>query len=277
MGNVREYDGVDDATTFSGYASRTGPVTYAALLNRNDDAEFAGIVFGYTSGAVAQHGLMLLDSASGSHVAFGATSSSSEHNTISLIPGTDDWSIVVASHPGGSGTARLHKKPLVGGSWQHQEGTSSITIASTGASGTLRLGCAAAADFFYDGNLAVVAAWSKELSDGEVEALSVGSATQAWYDAATSDLLFLADINQASTATAITDLSAGGLTQSAQTGTVVRTDDDPTGWTFGVSAGGASQVILPDADTTTTGWTTTPLFSKINDASDGTVITGALS
>jgi hypothetical protein len=29
---------------------------------------------------------------------------------------------------------------------------------------------------------------------------------------------------------------------------------------------------LPDADVTTTGWTTAPLFSKINDASDATVI-----
>ena len=29
---------------------------------------------------------------------------------------------------------------------------------------------------------------------------------------------------------------------------------------------------LPDADVTTTGWTTTPLFSKINDSSDATVI-----
>jgi len=29
---------------------------------------------------------------------------------------------------------------------------------------------------------------------------------------------------------------------------------------------------LPDADITTTGWTTTPLYSKVNDASDATVI-----
>lgn len=29
---------------------------------------------------------------------------------------------------------------------------------------------------------------------------------------------------------------------------------------------------LPDADVTTTGWTTAPLFSKVNDASDATVI-----
>lgn len=29
---------------------------------------------------------------------------------------------------------------------------------------------------------------------------------------------------------------------------------------------------LPDADVTTTGWTTTPLYSKVNDVSDSTVI-----
>jgi hypothetical protein len=37
------------------------------------------------------------------------------------------------------------------------------------------------------------------------------------------------------------------------------------------------QTILPDADTVTTGWTTTPLFSKVNDASDATVITATSS
>lgn len=42
-------------------------------------------------------------------------------------------------------------------------------------------------------------------------------------------------------------------------------------------AGDPPQVILPDADTTTTGWTTTPLFSKVNDSSDATVITATLA
>lgn len=36
------------------------------------------------------------------------------------------------------------------------------------------------------------------------------------------------------------------------------------------------QEIAPDADVTTTGWTTTPLFSKVNDESDATLITAAL-
>jgi hypothetical protein len=37
------------------------------------------------------------------------------------------------------------------------------------------------------------------------------------------------------------------------------------------------QEIRPDADVTTTGWTTTPLFSKINDESDASVITATAS
>lgn len=35
--------------------------------------------------------------------------------------------------------------------------------------------------------------------------------------------------------------------------------------------------MLPDADIVTTGWSTAPLYSKINDASDGTVITATAS
>lgn len=40
----------------------------------------------------------------------------------------------------------------------------------------------------------------------------------------------------------------------------------------------AGQTVRPDADTTTTGWTSTPLFSKINETSpDGTTITATAS
>jgi hypothetical protein len=33
------------------------------------------------------------------------------------------------------------------------------------------------------------------------------------------------------------------------------------------------QILLPDADTAEGGWTTAPLFSKVNDSADGTIIT----
>jgi concanavalin A-like lectin/glucanase superfamily protein len=37
------------------------------------------------------------------------------------------------------------------------------------------------------------------------------------------------------------------------------------------------QTLLPDADTADGGWTTTPLFSKVNDSSDATIITATSS
>lgn len=42
-------------------------------------------------------------------------------------------------------------------------------------------------------------------------------------------------------------------------------------------AGHVNQRVLPDADIVTTGWSTAPLFSKVNDLSDTTVITATLA
>lgn len=49
---------------------------------------------------------------------------------------------------------------------------------------------------------------------------------------------------------------------------VYRSDDFSGGTVVTV----VTDSCLPDADITTTGWTTAPLFSKVNDASDATVI-----
>lgn len=38
-------------------------------------------------------------------------------------------------------------------------------------------------------------------------------------------------------------------------------------------ASASGQILLPDADLATSGWTTAPLFSKVNDSSDATIIT----
>ncbi len=46
-----------------------------------------------------------------------------------------------------------------------------------------------------------------------------------------------------------------------------------TGAANNFGGGALGQVVLPDADVTTTGWTTAPLFSKVNDSSDATVVT----
>lgn len=50
-----------------------------------------------------------------------------------------------------------------------------------------------------------------------------------------------------------------------------------TDWLGEPSGGPTLDSCLPDADITTTGWTTAPLFSKVNDASDATVIQATAS
>lgn len=69
------------------------------------------------------------------------------------------------------------------------------------------------------------------------------------------------------------------LTASGSTGTFTTTvgaaSSQWVGYTVGIEppdAAAGTQDIRPDADTVTTGWTATPLFSKINDSADGTVI-----
>lgn len=46
---------------------------------------------------------------------------------------------------------------------------------------------------------------------------------------------------------------------------------------FAAAAGFTLDTVLPDADIVTTGWTTAPLYSKVNDASDASVITATAS
>lgn len=50
-----------------------------------------------------------------------------------------------------------------------------------------------------------------------------------------------------------------------------------SGYPLGTLSDVTLDTALPDADVTTTGWTTTPLYSKINDASDATVIQATAS
>lgn len=65
-----------------------------------------------------------------------------------------------------------------------------------------------------------------------------------------------------------------GVAYSSTVGDVPTLND----WEGGDLTVAEGQILRPDADTTTTGWTTTPLFSKINEAvADGTVITATAS
>lgn len=77
------------------------------------------------------------------------------------------------------------------------------------------------------------------------------------------------------TGTAIDEVAFGNTTFNTQAVTMWMDDlqVNGTGWPGPASA----QTLLPDADVTTTGWATAPLFSKLNDGSDATVITATAS
>jgi len=119
---------------------------------------------------------------------------------------------------------------------------------------------------FAGGDIAELGVWNIVLTDQEMADLAAGVLPS---DIAPANLVgywsFAEDLGATEP-----DLSSGGRTL-----TIV-------GAAFSVQhptmiGGEPPQIIRPDADIETIGWATAPLFSKINDDSDATVITGALS
>lgn len=66
----------------------------------------------------------------------------------------------------------------------------------------------------------------------------------------------------------------GRLDEVAFYSTALSQTDVQTHYNAAISTG---QTILPDADTAEGGWTTAPLWSKVNDSSDATIITATAS
>ena len=111
------------------------------------------------------------------------------------------------------------------------------------------------------------ATMSQELSAGDSFGMSViADVIEVWYKPAAGAWTSLG------TRTDSTYSAAGYLGLGLWFSTV-RVDDFGGGEVVSVTLDEA----LPDADVTTTGWTTTPLWSKVNDASDATVITATAS
>lgn len=83
------------------------------------------------------------------------------------------------------------------------------------------------------------------------------------------------------------DVDTGGVAGRCEFGgTSVAVSDGYVWWAdeFAISstgaigpAGAVAQTVRPDADVLTTGWSTAPLFSKLNDQSDASVVTATLA
>lgn len=140
----------------------------------------------------------------------------------------DTWYAIAYTKVSGNQAYHYHIAP-VGGAWTH--GTSGNAANGSGATNVLfGQGPTKGAALF---DIAAAATFSTAMSDAAVEAL--GTTSMATWMAATPTAAW--QFNQASTATAVTDLTGGGANQTAISGTTVVAD--PAGWTY-YSAGGST-------------------------------------
>lgn len=188
--------------------------------------------------------------------------------TTALTDTTNPY-IVAVSKAAGSATPRLAWKLGSGGSWSHEN--AGATIADQIASSHLEIGVLSGEEL--PAHVGVIGIWEGAMSDANKEALDNNWQTSDWWGNAHGQPQFLCEFNVA--AGSLTDL-AGNASGLSSSGTTLDGAETLNSWNFD-GQGVTFQEVRPDADVTTTGWTTTPLYSKINDESDATVITATAS
>lgn len=149
------------------------------------------------------------------------------------------WRWYVMTKAAGSAIPRFHVWDL-SGAWSHTDNTTNVGD-GTGAIDTLYLGGNGSASNNWRGSIAVAATWTSALSDGAIEAAMTLRAS----DTFAASPGWMVRLNQASTATSVTDDTAGGGNQSAITGTSVDADDPP-GYSYALTNnvnGAVSQTI----------------------------------
>jgi len=119
---------------------------------------------------------------------------------------------------------------------------------------------------FITGNRTTIVDFTQAWSDGDIWELRVsGPASAARLQT------FLNGVQKSDT----TDNSS---LVSGSPGIGVSGNSTITSWSVDTWEGGSpGQTLLPDADVAAGGWTTSPLFSKVNDSSDATIITATAS
>lgn len=130
------------------------------------------------------------------------------------------WRWYVMTKAAGSAIPRFHVWDL-SGAWSHTDNSANVGD-GTGPIDTLYIG-AGSGSTNWRGSIAVVATWASALSDGAIESACTLAAS-ATFSASPG---WMVRLNQASTATSITDDTGNGGNQSAISGTSVDADDPP--------------------------------------------------
>jgi hypothetical protein len=227
----RQFDtsGGTDSITFSpGNAPPDqGPITVAVLAKSASVAGYTGWLIDARKTGTAIWGFLTSNN--------GGAKLFAENDFGNGVSGlSTSWRWYVMTKASGSVAPRIHVWDL-SGAWSHTD--NSATVADgTGPIDTIYLGSQNGSANGWRGSIAMVATYTSAMNDAAVEA----AFTLAAADAFGATPGWMVRLNQASTATSVTDDTGGGGDQSAITGTTVDADDPP----------GFSYALTNDVDAT---------------------------
>lgn len=220
----RLFDGIDDVITFDvgGAASiPTAAMTWAVIWKPG--SSHRGGLLDATATGTRQLGINPFDSNAGD--VFFALNGSTSLDYGAYIGG---WALLAFTKAAGNATVRSHTYVYSSATWAHTD-LAAVNVRS--AVDTFAVGSFDGGQWL-NGRLAAMGMWAgTALSDAQLETLT--GRLKAWVDLAPSSLWAF---NQASVATAVTDLTGGGANQTAITGTTV-SSDEPAGWSYSTTSG----------------------------------------
>lgn len=267
MGVVR-FDGNDDQLRFNTVA--------AALANISTGAYTLAVVCRRATTGVWTSAHTMLNASSGALGSINVNPSNQLVNDLVggpgastlLVDSTTETFILVVGKAAGTTTTQYSVYRTGTGQWQHQNSTG--TSADQVAMAIYQIGAWTTGDFF-NGWVGLVGSWAGNMSNTDRQALSANWRTSDWWNSVHARPVALIEGNKA--AAEMTDL-AGNATNLVVTGTTFDTAETLASWNFdGTGVVSPPQILRPDADLDADAWTTAPLFSKVNDQSDATVIT----
>jgi len=275
---VLQFNGTSDRIRWTSLASALanasdGAFTIAVLHKRDSiPAATTGLVY-MIAGANAEVGIGLWGGPGGitPYRPFMDISGEGTKTFTSILNNTTDSILFVVSKAAGTVAPRLGWKLEPAGAWTHEN--AGATLPDQTAADALEVGTWLNSEFSA-AHIGLVGVWEGAMSDANKEALDDNWRTSDWWNSAHGQPVFLAEFNVAGAS--VVDL-AGNASSPTVSGTTLDGAETLDSWNFD-GMGAAPQILRPDADIATTGWTPTPLFSKINESSpDGTVITATAS